>query len=379
MASSGSSRTSDSEEEDETGSQHSSSSADSDDDAPSLASWHTDDSSDGEESYADGGQPVGRKTWQPVRPVRVGTGQTIEERYADGIVHGVPERVEQGRSSGSGKSTVKEKLELHTNLRRAVGTAAPSRPCEGGARELRDWVQAALLHGLSVESQARDARQTYWAMRRMLEVLARWFQPRTKVGNCRRSPKETALLLELSAALGLLGVYVHKPSRQDYLWTRYLDPDLQHKLLSKPTMLTPRVSTAVKEVLRLSSAQDAGKALLYAIVPRNSTKWYLGRTASLRKRGTCGAPGIQVRGLEHLAEILRDVKDKHSTLKYRVWRPLKEAAFIMVPLMQRDEDEIISLERWAIARDQPGAKKLGKKVERKQDWEHWQQNRGRIQ
>ena len=113
--------------------------------------------------------------------------------------------------------------------------------------------------------------------------------------------------------------------------------------------------------------------LLYAVVPRGSQKWYVGQAHVKRKDRGRVAAGFPTRMLEHLAAAASaaarlEAKDKGGP-KYSLWRALGQDSIVALPLfLVASEAEANSVEMFIVSRDQPGASKKGKKLERAELW-----------
>ena len=92
--------------------------------------------------------------------------------------------------------------------------------------------------------------------------------PRTKGGQCRRSPKEQALGAALGWGETLLCTYRRRLRRVDMTWTRYLAPALQSKLLARPRNVNEAVRREVESLFDLIELNDENRAVLYFVVPQ---------------------------------------------------------------------------------------------------------------
>ena len=157
--------------------------------------------------------------------------------------------------------------------------------------------------------------------------------------------QELCALLAVGEVLG--GLYVGKPRKVDLVWSRYLQPALQHKFLMKERGVSETVRRQVEELFALTRAMDSERDVLYFIVPREG-KWYAGRVKGRRLRGKASAPGVQVRMVEHVAGVASSGRDRDQT-KYRQWRAIGVDAVAMLPICSQTPDKIRSLEEYVIS------------------------------
>lgn len=233
---------------------------------------------------------------------------------------------------------------------------------------VQDWLRGSLRLQLRKSPTDPTLKQYHKGLSAAQRVLGKWLGPRTTDGQRKRAPKETLAFALLGCALGLLHVYIYCPRRAELSWTRYLPIALQRKLLLKTPALSPDAWAGTLESFALVEDVTPGDALLYVITFRKSRRWYICMTRCGRKRGTTSAPGAQMRLLEHLAGLSAGKKNGGG-VKYKAWKAIGVEACCMVPLVRRPVAQIVSLEGYVISRDQPSAKRQGRKVESKAVWD----------
>ena len=220
--------------------------------------------------------------------------------------------------------------------RRLAGEAAA---CGGSCAKLFKgpescgrWIERSLLRGLAFEARSADAKKELAALRVVRRGLAAWLSPRTAGSRCRKAEKEAASFATATAAEAMLALYVGKVRRCDNVWTRYLRPRIQEKLLRKPVGVSDALAAEVRSILELAVAKEGNGVLLYAVVPRGSQKWYVGQAHVKRKDRGRVAAGFPTRMLEHLAAAASaaarmEAKDKGGP-KYSLWRALGSPSFV---------------------------------------------------
>lgn len=116
---------------------------------------------------------------------------------------------------------------------------------------------------------------------------------------------------------------------------------------------------------------DDAKAIVYTLLPDNSSQWYVGQTRTKRKCGTRRMNGMYVRMQEHMSATEVEPQNKHktdSTAKYNVWKQLGARGLKAIPICLDSLQHINNLEAWFISSFQPSANKRGRQLTRANDW-----------
>ena len=80
-----------------------------------------------------------------------------------------------------------------------------------------------------------------------------------------------------------------------------------------------------------------------------------------------------MRNLEHLGASFGKQQRRQGGPKYTLWKALGIDGPLMMPVFDVDSSEADSVENLIISRDQPGANKRGRKLERMEQWRRRQE------
>lgn len=287
---------------------------------------------------------------------------SLEDRYRGGIIHGAPRKT----TDGGHRVSSQEKVQLWRIAADIWKVTAEHGMPKMDAARLRVWAEETLVRALAADWKSATARCVYNTVRDLRRVFMRWMAPRCKEGQCRRAPAEQEAAILLSIMEVLLGTYVLKHRRVEYVWTRYLGVALQHKVLLRPRGVSLAARAELRKHLDLAVCMSP-EDVLYFVIPRKG-RWYAGRCKATRKRGEHNAPGTQVRMVEHLAGALGAGADRDQK-RYKSWRVIGVDAILFLPIVSLASDAIKSLEEYVISRESPGANRRGRGAEKKARWD----------
>jgi hypothetical protein len=184
-----------------------------------------------------------------------------------------------------------------------------------------------------------------------------------------RAYAETEWSAILSVSEVLVCARACQPRKAELIWTRYLPVCLQRCILNDERWPGEVIRAEVSAFFERLLSWDGDGTILYFIVPRKTTKWYVGITQRCRKWGKGVGNGFLVRYLEHIEGVTGKNARKQGRGKYAAWRSFPLDAIQMIPILVEEDARAASIEEYIISRDQPGANCRGRKVERAECWE----------
>jgi hypothetical protein len=158
-------------------------------------------------------------------------------------------------------------------------------------------------------------------------------------------------------------LFVGKKRTSDLLWTKYLNPRVQARILRGP-----RFGGGLEEyfhwVIRVALAEVDVEAVMYAMVSRAHQKWYCGMFEMWRQtKGRPPEPGGVERQSEHYEGMVAPKAPRMGGgTKYHLWKPYCLWDQCMVPICGGSLDRISKLEVHTIVIDQPPANRRGRRM-----------------
>ena len=131
-----------------------------------------------------------------------------------------------------------------------------------------------------IRGHETQRRQRLRALRAMRQTLVRWYAPAHRGGRCRRAPDLAAVWCLLDTVDALYSLYCGQKRATDLIWTKYLPPGVQARVL-RENPFGSSLHTYLHNVVAWAQGH-LHQAVLYAIVSRKHQKWYLGKHEQVR-------------------------------------------------------------------------------------------------
>ena len=228
--------------------------SDSSESGREVVDWDRDDDSEGDDDVLEPRQQV------PVRRerelVRGGRPQTIQERYLGGVVRGARVQVAQGVDAAGGRVGACQKTWVWNEAVRVVASYGRKEVHALQRDQAFRWLWSVVFEGLRAEWASECVAVRCACLTELHRLFARWLSPRTKDGQCRRSPLETMFFVRVCMSVALLAAYAKSPRRVELVWTKYLPRVVQTKLILKRTQVTEEFVDEFRVLWDLVGDQD---------------------------------------------------------------------------------------------------------------------------
>ena len=194
------------------------------------------------------------------------TWQTLTERYG----RAVQVRPAQAEREG-GRVSARMKQRFWMTQEKLAGRALSE-------TVRHEWLLTMVSTSVAGVVSTGDINQNLHIIREMRGASYDWLKPKAKGLPCVRALNEATWSAKLSISEALLSVRALKPRSSECVWTRYLSVAMQRCVMLKEARPMHEILEEVSMIFSFIEGEDKGRTLAYVIVPRKSSKWYIGIT-----------------------------------------------------------------------------------------------------
>lgn len=294
--------------------------------------------------------------------------QTLSERYAGGYVN--PIKTDQYSNMKSNKQRKRANNTLLQSVYDLILRRSDGPETFANIEFALEFIieDAALV--LQTE-QCRSADHNFvTTMKACRKLVVNWLLPSLQAASLRVCPDIMKLWNVICICETLVAAKVGKRKKHDLVWTRLFHESIQKCVLNREA-ISEEGLREFKKLFTYLDIVDEKKAIVYILIPDNSSQWYVGQTKTKRKCGTRWLNGMYVRMQEHMSAVEVDPKNKHkadATAKYNMWKQIGARGLKAVPICCEDVQTINNLEAFFIATYQPAANRRGRQLSRANDW-----------